>query len=90
MTDKLLLLEHTEPKGIVDVKRFHVPFRLSLSCDCGKLITQDFSKNEYLMYPELGKPFRLIFWCKDCEKEHYREVVLNISLTPTGPYATVS
>ena len=65
----------------IDCKRFYLPYTIEVACEkCGEKITQDLSQ-QYLGYPQMGKPFDHYFWCEECDHEFSREMELEISIT---------
>jgi len=62
-------------------KRFYAPFVVQDKCEeCGTVAKVDL-EDQYLSYPIIGEPNELYFYCRKCEHDWRRRVVLDVTIT---------
>jgi len=62
----------------IDIKRFYVPWYIETECPMCGLLTDN--EGEYLSYPSVGKPFKVLFSCDECDHEWYHEILLKLNI----------
>lgn len=79
----------SKAEGQIDEKRLYLPgLELESTCPkCKKTFTRDFG-DDYLSYPEVGRPYIICLYCENCEYEYDVRVQIDVTMTILAPRKT--
>lgn len=73
-------MEVKKCSGSLEIKRLYLPVKVSVKCHhCHNILTYDFEE-QYLSYPNIGKPKQCGVYCEDCDRETFFESTLEVTL----------
>lgn len=73
-------IERLEIKGCMDIEHLYLPFIITDDCKkCGIELKVNLQE-EYLSFPSNGKSETINFYCKKCDWNHNKEIVLDINI----------
>jgi hypothetical protein len=82
MTPMTAKLTRHEGPFVIDTKRFHLPYTLTVECpECGVTVKHNMAEDHYLGYPTAGVTFDHSLCCNNCYHEWAVPMHLDFMLT---------
>lgn len=85
-----MIAKYDEYPPITLSNRTYLPYFFITNCEkCGAELHEDYTEDNYLMNPVVGRIVSIHFYCNRCKRDQYEEAKLEIVITPVGAHKPV-